>query len=532
MKNYSRTVVGVLGMALLAGACQDLEVTNPNQPDVQRILLDPSDVEALVASSWRPYWNHDQANTSGTGIVVSTMADEFTATSSNFGVLDLSSEPRPVFNNDPAYSNRFVNQGPWYDWYGGISNANAGLRYMNAGNRIMVSGVDQTARARAFAKFTQGLLHATISLYYDRAYIVSEGSDLNDPKVLAALPLKPHTEIRDSALVMLREAATLASQSSFTLPTTWINGLALTNTDLARLANTYAARLMVYSARTPQERKAVNWPAVIQLIDAGITADHAPIGEVNVLSSAYKQYSQFSTNTPTAARQCNAGTTIHYRADYRLIGPADTTGQYQQWLAKPVEQRTRFTLRTPDRRIEGPTAPAADGPSNGTYFRYCTTDVNFVASRGTYHFSAYQWFRLGGRYRDGALPLIYKTEMDLLKAEALLETGNAAGAAALINLSRQARGQLPAVTVAGVPQSRSCVPKTATGECGSLRDALMYEKGIEVAGSDPYVRWFDGRGWGLLPRGTLLHFPIPGREFSAAGIQPYTLGGSLPGSAP
>ncbi|MBV9774723.1 MAG: hypothetical protein JO040_12275 [Gemmatimonadetes bacterium] len=532
MKNYSRLVVGALGAALLAGACQDLEVTNPNQPDVQRILLDPSDVQALVASAWRPYWDNNQGNTSGTGIVISAMADEFTATSANFGVLDLSSEPRAIFNNDPAYANRFVNQGPWYDWYGGISNANAGLRYVNAGNHVDIGGVDQTARTRAFAKFAQGLLHATISLYYDRAYIVSEGTDLNDPKVLAALQLKPYTEVRDSALAMLREAATLSSQNTFTLPATWINGLALTNTDLARLANTYAARLMVYSARSSAERKAVNWAAVAQLVDAGITADHAPVGEVNVLSSAYKQYSQFSTNTPAAQRQCNAGTTIHYRADYKLIGPADTTGQYQQWLAKPVDQRTRFTLHTPDRRIEGAGTPPADGPVNGSYFRYCTTDINFTPSRGTYHFSAYQWFRLGGRYRDGALPLIFKTEMDLLKAEALLETGNAAGAAALINLSRQAQGKLPAVTAAGVPESRSCVPKTATGACGSLRDALMYEKGIEVAGSDPYVRWFDGRGWGLLPKGTLLHFPIPGREFAAAGIESYTLGGSLPGSAP
>ncbi|HEX2094029.1 MAG TPA: hypothetical protein VHG28_16625 [Longimicrobiaceae bacterium] len=538
MTNNRKKELTALGAALLLAGCQDLTVPNPNSPDIERILQDPADVESLVASSWRPYWTYTQSSIDAS-IAVSAMGEEMTATFTNGGVLDLGSEPRTAFNNDPAYAFRFVNQGPWYSWYGGINNANNGLRFVSGigrpASRVVVDGVDRTARVRAFARFTQGLLHGYYAMYYDRSYVVGEGRDMADEAQVRELKLKPYAEVRDSAVAMLAEAAQLSSRAApdtFTLPSTWINGLALRNTDLARLANSYAARTMVYSARTPQERAAVNWDRVIQLIDAGITADHAPIGEQTVLESGYKRYTQQSVNTAAGIRACEGGTVIQMRADYRIVGPADTTGGYQAWAARPVAQRTRFTLRTPDRRIEGAAAPVGGVPSNGSYFRFCTADTQFNVGRGTYHFSAYQWVRLGTRYREGPLPIVTVAEMNLLKAEGLLRKGDAAGAAALINRTRVANGQLPPLTASGVPQSRSCVPRTESGACGDLWEALYYEKGIEGMGIDPFVRWFDNRGWGRLPKGTPLHFPVPGRELFVIQEPMYTFGGSGPGSAP
>lgn len=534
MTNKGMKGLVAAGAALLLAGCQDLTVPNPNAPDIDRIYQDPVDVESLVASSWRPYWNYTQGMIDAS-LAVSAQGEEMTATFTNGGVLDLGSEPRLAFNNDPAYANRFVNQGPWYAWYGAINNANNGLRYVNGigapAQKLVIDGVDRTARARAFARFMQGVLHGYYSLYYDKSYVVSENRDMQDPAVVRDLQLKPYGEVRDSAVAMLADAARLAAADTFTLPSTWINGLTLRNTDLVRLANTYAARNLAYAPRTPAERAAVNWTEVIRLIDAGIVADHAPAGEVGILSSAYKQYTQWSVNTPTGIRACDGGTTIQMRIDYKIIGPADTTGQYQAWLAKPLAQRTKFTLRTPDRRIEGAAAPVAGVPANGSYFRFCTTDGQFNAGRGTYHFSNYQWFRLGGNYRTGSLPIVTRTEMDLLKAEGLLRRGDAAGAAVLINRTRVANGQLPPVTAAGVPRTSSCVPRNEQGACGSLWDALYYEKGIEGAGIDPFVRWFDNRGWGLLPKGTPLHFPVPGRELAAAQVSMYTTGGTNGGSA-
>jgi hypothetical protein len=39
---------------------------------------------------------------------------------------------------------------------------------------------------------------------------------------------------------------------------------------------------------------------------------------------------------------------------------------------------------------------------------------------------------------------------------------------------------LPAVTASGVPQGAGCVPRTVAGACGSLLDAIHYERRIEL----------------------------------------------------
>ena len=66
---------------------------------------------------------------------------------------------------------------------------------------------------------------------------------------------------------------------NFTLPNAgWIPGLTYTNKDLSRLAHTFIARFETYVARSATERSAVNWADVITQVDAGITADFAPIG--------------------------------------------------------------------------------------------------------------------------------------------------------------------------------------------------------------------------------------------------------------
>jgi hypothetical protein len=125
------------------------------------------------------------------------------------------------------------------------------------------------------------------------------------------------------------------------------------------------------------------------------------------------------------------------------------------------------------------------------------------------------------------------TEMDLLKAEALIRLGRAAEAVPLINKSRIANGELPAVTVDGPPNEAGCVPRKENGDCGSLWDALRYEKSIEGAGVNGVVAFFDARGWRTLPEGTPIHFPIPGRELQTLRLPLYTFGGpGGQGSAP
>jgi hypothetical protein len=129
------------------------------------------------------------------------------------------------------------------------------------------------------------------------------------------------------------------------------------------------------------------------------------------------------------------------------------------------------------------------------------------------------------------------TEMDLIRAEALIRLGRATDALPLINKTRVANGELPAVTIDGPPDELGCVPRKympgpSQGTCGSLWDALRYEKRIEMAGVDPSVAYFDARGWQTLIQNTYVQFPIPGRELETAQRPFYTYGGGLASSAP
>jgi hypothetical protein len=285
---------------------------------------------------------------------------------------------------------------------------------------------------------------------------------------------------------------------------------------LIRIARSYIARFLVYNARTPQERANVDWQRVMTNAAAGITAHFGPVIGPDVLGGG-----------GLLTRIQTSGTFVS-RADYKLVGPADVSGNFQAWLQTPIEQRTRFNITTPDRRITG-TTPT----SNGSYFRYRADDNGYRTDRGTYNFSAYQWFRRAGNTTTGLVIMFGVDENRLLLAEAHMRTGNNAEAANLINVSRTRQQQigtvthpgLPAVTADGVVESATCVPRNAQGACGTLFEALMYERMIEAAGADAVRAWLDSRGWGRLPEGTILHFPIPGRELQALRLPLYTFGG-------
>ena len=110
-----------------------------------------------------------------------------------------------------------------------------------------------------------------------------------------------------------------------------------------------------------------------------------------------------------------------------------------------------------------------------------------------------------------------KTEIDMLAAEGYIRAGNNAAAELLIDISRVRNG-LPSVVGVGagvVPGGASCVPKLPTGACGSLLEAMKYEKRMETAFTG-YMVWFtDSRGWNDLPANTVVEWPVPYQEMQA-----------------
>ena len=85
-----------------------------------------------------------------------------------------------------------------------------------------------------------------------------------------------------------------------------------------------------------------------------------------------------------------------------------------------------------------------------------------------------------------------------------------------------------------VPGGASCVPQVPQGHgtvaCGTILEAMKYEKRIETTYSAFGRFWIDGRGWGDLIAGTALEFPVPYQEMQTR-LKPYYLLGAGFGSA-
>lgn len=503
MKRFRIAANALLMVGLAACSTLDelteLEVPNENNPDRERVLAKATDIEGVIGGSMLIWWGG--SNYSSPSWALSTAADEGTMSWGNFGMQQLSSEPRVAWPNDPAWTYRATTQTPWYGNYGALSSVYDGLTAI-AANAAAASQIDVN-RAKAFAKLVQGLSHAYLALFYDSAFVFDETVNLETD----VLELKPYPDVAAAAYAELQEAIDIAGANSFTIPNEWFDGNPMTNTQLARFAHSLLARYLSQMARSPAERAAADWNAIIGHVDAGITSDIEIVSNGDRFWKSLQWYGYQVSNTTWA------------RADYKTIGFYDTSGGFTNWLATPVAQRNEFLLETPDRRIIG------DGGSktNGTDFKYMGPS-RFPSARGTYHYSFYG----GSRYAEYAqsnatAPARWMTtvEMQLIKAEGLLRTGGSKQAVAdIINATRVTRGKLP--------------PAEATD--ADLMDKLIYEKRIEGYLLCSGCAYFDRRGYGPPAptgpafhqgpvEGTPAHFAPPGLELNVLQKPLYTYGG-------
>src|SRR5688572_23528744 len=275
--------IRILSLALLLAACQDLTVTNPNRPDARRATSQPGATEAFIASSFRNWWpvgGHDDYPS----WAFSTMAWEITSGFADFGQLELSAEPRAAWNNSPVNARNNVNEEPWQELYGTISAVNDALIAIDGG-LIIVDSI-RTARTKAVGKFIQGISHGYLGLYFDKAFVVDEKLDLD---TITVPTFRPYPEIVAAAIGMLDSAIAVAKKTNFTLPVdAWLHQ-AMTRDQFVALSNSFAARLLVYSARTRAERAAVNWQEVIRRVDLGIKTDFMPVAQVDILWDDWKR---------------------------------------------------------------------------------------------------------------------------------------------------------------------------------------------------------------------------------------------------
>lgn len=514
---YSLALLLVFGLV----GCQDLAVENTNSPDRQKVLARPGDTQNLIAETFTDFWTATQWCGSG-ALFFSTIADENSSSWANWGMRDMSSEPRITWDNSPSYSRRGSTENPWFRSYRGISNANDGLQAIqraieaeSADNNIYTRAGINIDRLVAFAKFNQGLMHGWLALLFDRAFIVDESVDLEND----VLELQPYETVMQTAISQLDEARAIAQQNignddfTITAGEDWVFGLDITAEDMIKLVNSMVARYTATMPRDAAARAAVNWGEVMNRINSGITQDFTPIGDDNGDVNEFDCLKFYGQNGTTWSR-----------ADYRTIGPSDEAGGFDAWLGTPLQDRLVFDIQTSDRRVVG----SADDPTvDGTDFQYQGNNGPFPAARGTYHYSSHNHKRYqayNAANANGNMEYMIMAEMDLLKAEALLRTGGStAEVASLINKTRVDRGQLNAAN--GTDPVGSSSDALSPKDNASLWAKLKYERRIETFQTAAGLAYTDKRGMGDLVSGTPIHFPVPGKELETLALQTYTFGG-------
>ncbi|HEX5436225.1 MAG TPA: hypothetical protein VFW98_03645 [Gemmatimonadaceae bacterium] len=509
---------------------------NNNNPDISRVYDTPGDVETLIGAGWNTVHNGTIGTTDNDiDSQMLVMGLESYSGLANFNMGSRSAIPRVPLSNQPNNQAQSGNQHDWNDLlHGARSEVTAIQAFRTPGFSTGDAGGD--TRDIAFAHFVLGVSMGDLALVYDSVSIVSPNDSTPVP------PLVGYDSAMTFALSELDTAIAIASKPGLpALPAAWLNASSgfTSMSDFVQLAHSFKARFRAMVARTPAERAKVNWAAVIADAKAGITKDY----DINLDGIAWDI--------------ANFGN--HYRFDTwhsmptPIIGMADTSGAYSAWLATPFGDRQEFLIETPDKRFPSGATRAAQNASSpptpdldtGPYFK--NRPVGDDRPVATWAASEYDYYRFQKLYDDGDIgpfPFMTKAEIHLLQAEGDIRTGNMAEAAALIDSSRIAKGGLPSLVAAGVtnlttpvpgsdgvPGHSGCVPQVpqppnfTSAACGNLMEALKWEKRMEDAYTGYGMWYFDGRGWGDLPEGTPLEWPVPFEEMQVRQQPFYDLGG-------
>jgi len=568
--------------AVVAAGCHSLDIANNNDPNSSAIS-DPTTIEAVGAGSFRTFFNAAMGLRSAG--VLSTQARTFSSSWNNgnlnfysgidIGANDTTTVPATwtrntrSWQNDPSAAGRTSVEAFWTGgndessitrpgFYSALSAANVALNAIRNDN-VQIVDATRTKRLETMGVLLQGMVYSMIALNYDKGYIVDESTDL------ATLTYSTRKEMRDAALAKLQEAATLAAANAFDTEDGWMGpgGPTYSNTDIAAIANTWAAMTLAWYPRDATETGTqVDWNKVLTLTQSGIASDAFFGFEGDGGDSWSGEFISWCNSLDT----CRISTRLAHFMD-------------------PATQKDPFPLGVGNAQPNSPDARMGDGSfgiasmtsgfgnvpktaNAGTDFAWSSQGAIQRPDRGYYQQSnvgQIRWDETGvqgasGIYLNfGFMPVVGGAINDLLHAEALLRIGGAgaAGAVPLINVTRVGRGNLPSaalvVATVGSPSDGPCMSNGKLAKDGSactLWSELLYEQEIEYLGllGSPFYNhrhnpnvvataWeqigtgiFNGPRLiqGLLP-GTPREMPVPAKELGVKGEAVYTFGG---GSAP
>jgi hypothetical protein len=494
MKVYNKNTFKYLGIFALAMflyvGCAELAVENENSPLTEDVLSSPTDIEALLPTGFVLWWqNTNGFYLLGTGVGT----DTYTCSWGNTDMRNRGEEPRISYDNSPTASGgtRGLTEDPWYGMYGAISQANDVLNGLTGDDALFtevpssqagVSDEDYTDMVIASAKFLQGISLGYIGLYFDQGYVLDENTDTD------GIQLQPYADVLAAADQKLAEAATLASGlNGVTLGAGYISGFdAMTMAEFVELINTWRARLMVLEPRDPAGVANTDWDQVKSLTASGLSYDFSPEGDDTFWFSYPLLYG-------------NLGNWI--RVDQRLIAVMDPS----QPSGYPVDGTNPGEATSDDDRLASDfifSSPAPFRPERGYWFF-----SNYYSGRYDYH----SFFTTA----EGPMPYILQAENDLMYAEAVIRTTDAANRTAAvdaINNTRVGRGDL--------------TPLTAADSDAAILAAIQYERNIEMFHTAVITAMGDARRYNTYQPGSLPHYPVPAAELLILLEDLYTFGGA------
>jgi len=496
MKRHTRFGAIAAAALLAASACTPpLDIKNNDAPDVLRALATPSDVKNVAASSLNTWYIY--ATTYEPYLMFDVTADRATSNYGNFGMRFNNEEPRIPYGNSSSGSDRGVAETPWNGQYGALGAANDALRAFKAG--VKLSSEAETDQYKTLAMFSQAAALTELGLIFDQAFVVDENSE-GIPK------LSKYQDVITAAMTKWDAVIAASNGKTYEYPTSILplDKVKFNGTTLNRIANTFAARTLAYSARTKAETDALSWTRILGYADKGISGNAGASFDISVLGDGYVNwYADFP-----AAINSLWGVPV----DVSIIN----------MMSPNVPAKFDGTKVAPgpvhDARLQATSAFDADGNyiTGSADFSYEGYVVGQVA-RGIwkqspyfyerYHY--YGWDTSPGA--EGAQPYTLAAENDLLIAEALCRTnGDLARAATLINKTRVGRGHL--------------TPASAGDGAAKLLTYIAYEQDIELFSvvNGLYQR----RRLDNLQLGTPRHLPVPAKELETLGLPIYTFGGA------
>lgn len=542
MRFHRWMILGAFAAIALAACSDALEVRNKNNPDRDRILRTPGDVEGLGASQFQQVISGTTGGTARTYLAMLTMAFENASALNNNGMGPRSNMPRSSIGNNRG--NQFADEN--YQDFSILSiaarNLSTVIQRARASTFTLGPGSEpQIQRLKAWSWFVHGVAVGYLSMVYDSVGVPRPSDGPEDVP-----PLESYQAANAAALASFDSALVYANMATTAdLPGGWLTGVGgggVTRTRFIQIIRSYKARIRAGVARNPTERAAVNWAQVVADATNGLTSDLS-----------------VSMNPGQGWDDRWLASDLHFRdatwhqMSYYIIGMADTSGAFDTWLSQPRTARPPFLIQTPDLRFpqgaDRATQVAAGqgAPTGRRYFRNRDPGLD-QSSANDWRVSWYDHYRFrafADAGRVATLPIFTVAENDMLAAEGYLRLGGATdldAAARLINKTRKTSGLDTLTTVASkdaiVPGGSRCVPRVPQGPnftssaCGTVFEAMKWEKRMENAFTAYGAWYFDSRGWGDLAEGTPVSWPVPYQELDARRKPIYDLGGpGRPGGA-